>query len=263
MTSNDFVSVNKIVSDIATSVNDEEFLKLDKGFYISCVHDAVTHFAIHTFYQKVVEDIFDWNDGSDTLSFPQNAFNLKQIYLHNTSRECIADGLSDYVVVHWKRNLVRGSAGIKTSRIKESNNFDPVLGYGQYMKELYRNQFDTTNLYYAGIQGGEIIFSDSCRNFSNVRLVYNGMGAKQGELPCIPRILEEGIKDWAQLSILAALKSRDNEYRYDYRDLERKIHGGYGRFDIGSYQRCKNIISKMDKFVKDSIREYLSNADTL
>lgn len=274
MESSEFISVDQILSDLVTLANDEDYTRsgLDKGFYISRIHDAVTHFALETFYQIVTKDIINYDTHKDgIIDIPVNCFNIKEIYLFNGSAKCkehqagctcsSKSPLEDYVNVHWKRTLNVGSSKIKMSRIKADNR-DPVLsGSDVYSGAPNKDFISTTNIYYANLQGGKIILSDSCSNYSNIRIVYNGMGSENGTIPCIPRIIKDGIFDKAALDCFYYLKVRDKSYRTDYVDAYNRFNGS-GRVK-GSLRECKNRILSMDSFKRNDMMEYLANADFL
>lgn len=259
MDSSEFISVEQVYSDLITLVADEDFSKsgLDKGFYISRIHDAVTYFSLETFYQIVTDDIDNALIGSSGIvGVPINCFNIREIYLYNSGK---CNKPSDYEVVHWKRNLATGSSGLKTARIKPRNR-DRVLSGRDNGLAPGNNFVNTNNLYYANVQSGKIVLSDNCEeNFNSIRLIYNGMGSKNGQLPCIPRILKDGIFEKAALDTFFFLKVRDKAYRVDYLDMYAKFHGT-GR-DKGTLRECKNRILSMNNFQRNDLNEYLSNAD--
>lgn len=267
MESNDYISMNQMVSDVATNVGDHEMKLLDRGLYISRIQQAVEFFALHTFFQEVAVDFFDWNKGSNTFKIPTNCFNLRRAYLHNADNKC-EDGcsscsydktgmLSDYAVVHWKRVMDKGSVNKVTSRIKQFNN-DAVIGYSSF-DSMYISSRHNGTLVYAGLQSGYMVFGGDCEGYKNIRLVYNGLGSENGDIPLIPRILREGIVNKAELEILNVLKKTDRQYRADYLDSYNNFYGT-GR-NKGSFKRCKLAIDRMDTFKRESMKEYISNAD--
>lgn len=254
MESSEFISVEQALSDLVTACNDEGYTRsgLDKGFYISRIHGAVTYFGLETFYQTVVKDINNF-DRSGVISIPVNAFNIREIYLYNISNEEV----TDIVTVHWKRNLAYGTSKARTSRIRKNTN-DPVDGGGYFD---YKNRITATTpgLITANIQSGRIILDGEYDSYSGIRIIYNGMGSKNGDIPCIPRIIYDGILDKAKLDTFEYLKVRDKSFRVDYQDSYSKFFG-YGRAK-GTLLECKRRISSMDKFQRDSMMEYFSNAD--
>ena len=275
MESSEFVSIEQIYSDLVTLANDEGFARsgLDRGFYISRIHDAVTYFALETYYQTVVKDIINFDTNFDgTVEVPVNGFNIKEIYLFNgTSCSTHPDGCTcaneiddaDYVSVHWKRTLSIGKSGLRTMKIRQSNKSnDPVFNpvYGNNRASGYQN-YVPSNLYYFNIQSGKIILSENYDRYKNIRIIYNGMGSPNAELPCIPRILKDGITDKAALDLFMYLKVRDRAYRTDYLDTKQRFEGT-GRAK-GSLKECKSRISMMDYAKRESLREYLGNSDWL
>lgn len=275
MESSEFISIEQILSDLVTLTNDEGYSRsgLDRGFYISRIHDAVTYFALETYYQTVVKDIINFDtDNNGVLNIPVNAFNIKEIYLFNGSgcnqhpEGCTCGNdidSADYVYVHWKRTLSHTKkTGLRTMKIRQnSSSTDPVFNpvYGE--RNFYGSNFVPSNLYYFNLQSGKIILSENYSNYKNIRLVYNGMGSENCELPCIPRILKDGITDKAALDTFMYLKVRDKSYRVDYLDIKERFYGN--NRNKGSLKECKSRISMLDSAKRESLREYLGNSDWL
>lgn len=277
MESSEFISIDQILSDLLTLANDEDYSRsgLDKGFYITRIHDAVTYFALETFYQVVTKDIINFDKNKNgVIDIPINCFNIREIYLFNGNSNCNntnhsegcscsgKSSLDDYVSVHWKRTLNVGSSGIKMSRIKERNRDAVLSGSDMYSYTPNKDNINTNGLYYCNIQGGRIILSDNCTSdYKNIRIIYNGMGSDNGSIPCIPRIIKDGIFDKASVDVFYYLKVRDKSYRTDYADAFNRLNG-VGRTK-GSLRECKNRILAMDSFKRADIIEYLSNVDFL
>lgn len=276
MESSEFVSVEQLFSDLVTLVNDEDYSRsgLDRGFYISRIHDAVTFFALETFYQLVTKDIINFDENKNgIIDIPVNSFNIREIYLFNGSSRCknkehqsgcscsSKEDITDYVKVHWKRNLSFNTKGGKMMRIRPSNSDRVLSGVDPHSSSPSKDYVNTNGLFYCNMQSGKIILSDNYSCYKNIRIIYNGMGSDNGELPCIPRIIKDGILDKAALDSFYYLKVRDKSYRTDYMDAYTRFHGT-GR-EKGSFKECSTRIKSMDSFKRDSIMEYLSNADFL
>lgn len=268
MNASEFISIDYALSELITAAADEGFARsgLDKGFYVGRIHSAVTFFALETFYQVVTKDILNFDvNGNGVIDIPVNAFNIREIYLFNKDNCDTTATMDDYALVHWKRTLAYGSSGLKTTRIRKYGT-DPVLQGGNNYGNRFNNPYSVvganngSQLYTCNIQGGKIILdNENYKNYKHIRLIYNGMGAATGDIPCIPRILYDGILDKAKLDVFEYLKVRDRSYRIDYNDAMVKFHGN-NRMK-GSYRECKNRILAMDTFQREAFREYFANAD--
>lgn len=276
MESSEFISVEEILSELITLANDEGYARsgLDRGFYLTRIHRAVTYFALETYYQTVTKDIINFDrTGDGVLEIPINCFNVKEIYLFNGESKCLIheEGCvcsnknnidsGDYVLLHWKRTLTTGKSGLKTMRIRHSNNDTVLSGTDNYFAPNKDFTSTRNNLFYFNTQSGKIILSDNYDCYKNIRIVYYGMGSPNGELPCIPRIIQDGIMDKAALETFTYLKTRDRAYQTDYNDAYARLNGNNRH--KGSLKECKQRIAAMDYFKKQSIKEYLSNADFL
>jgi len=247
MNSNDFVSVNHLLAEILTNVNDKELRNgITKGWYVSRIQDALQELAFDTFYQTITQD-FNMPKNL-ALPMPKNAFNVREIYVFNTS--CCSP--LDSKIVHWKRqfNNKYGADTSKqyTAKVKEGN--------------YYPNQFWNSDPYYpkvpvrsstcyASIQNGIIMLSSSCSGYSQVRLVYNGMGVEIGDEPVVPRMLERAVVDYVEERFFNVKRSEDpRKYRGVWNDA-------YARLDK-SMRKARVRLSSMDSFEKESLDNYLS-----
>lgn len=266
----DFISIDNLLGDIGVSVNDQSYNRgLDKGWYVSRLHRAIQDLAISTFYDTQTKDIFDWFNGNDlNYPIPANCFNIKEIYLFNgecknetCSGSCCDTCEKRYdsarsVKVHWKptyRN--NGESGITTANINKDNRDSVDTGF--YTKHHYFSG----NTYYGNLQNGLMMFSDSCKNYSHIRIVYSGMGAAEDETePSVPRILSRVIHDRVKMEAFQAIATREKTpaARADYMDAKEEYYGN-GRTIKGSKLEAESLLKKMSAWERKSYNDYLQS----
>ena len=250
MESNDFVSVNAILSEVQMLVNDEDLRKgVTKGFLISGIEQCMQELALDTFFMTVTKDIkFD----SDKLQIemPKNCFNIREIYMW--SGKCCSPETS--VIVHYKRlyNNHNGGANYTARRQDDqtsNTNIDPFFQQSNLLGT-------TSNLYYANIQNGSIMFSSSCKGFENVRLVYNAMGVDEiGDEPVIPRILRQAFIDYSVERYFRVMMAKETRaYSGLWKVAEEKLNN----VRTGSLYLARKRIASMDTFSRSDYREYFS-----
>jgi hypothetical protein len=254
---NEYISIEEILGAVITEVGDEDDkLMLGRGYYISKIQEAIEFFALHTLYDTITKDFFDFDKaGNGVYSLPPNCFNIKEMYLFNNR----AEGEDpDYAVVHWKRNLAYGASGRKTAQIGK-NTHDPVLS--PWWQTFGYKSSNGRNAIYANIIEGRIIFSDNAKGYKHLRLKYKGFGSPKGDIPCIPRMFREGIVTKTVMEVFKKLQVGNIQMRYNYQDAKQNFYGS-GR-DAGAFTRTKRLVVSMDSFKKESMKEYLSNPDWL
>ena len=244
MDSNDFVSVNHILAEALVNVNDVDLRNgFTKGWFVSRIQDALQEIAIDTFYQKITDD-FDFPKDRLAIPIPENAFNIREMYLYNN--DCCNP--SGSVPVVWKRlfNNKGGASSGYTAKIKGSGNVNEARN------PFYPTHRGADNYYYANIQHGMIMFSSSCASYKKVRIVYNGMGVSIGDEPIIPRFFERYINDYVEEKYYSAMKPRDpRKYRGLWSDAYSKLER--------SSEKAKIRVSSMNTFEKESLEEYIGN----
>lgn len=280
MRSNEFVSTEEIVGEATELLNDSDFTHgVSKSFYELVVHRTIESLALHTFFHVATKDIFNWNSCDDMkLKIPKNLFNIKQIYLFNStcdsqrcnegeencSGSCCNDRgcWSSYVEAHWKRLFNRfGSSGLKTSKISPGI-VDPVyqrdFSYVDYPANVTR---PIGTLVYFGVQNGEICFSDSAACFNNVRIVANGFAVDNCELPIIPRELRQVCVDEVKMVACKKFMIHFPEYKDMYKVYYNDLYGDGSVQNPGSRLRAERFISSLNSKQRDDMFEYFGNID--
>lgn len=253
MQQNDFVSVDHLLSEITSTLNDTEFRSgFSKGWYISRIQDALQELSYDTFWAKTQQDCA--LPKSLQLEMPNGAFNIREIYLF-TGEICSPQKSQ---VVYWKRNFNNNYDGDGyTSRVKDdgsqsSDIFQPnqrIMGNANYIG------FAGRKFYYNTING-LIMFSRDCLFYDNVRIVYNSRGEADGDLPVVPRFFERAVNDYVEERFYNAMKSRDpRKYRILWNDAYSRLND----LTAGSWNKARKRVKAMDTAEKDSIFEYISS----
>lgn len=246
------VSVNELLADILIQSHDEDLRSgFTKGYYISQIQRAVEDLGYDIFFQTITRD-FKMDKKKLILKMPNGSFNIREIYLFNGDC-CSKDGS---VIVHWKRlfnNLPGGTT--HTAKRKENNTgqtdpiFDPFIRDFAFIPP--------TNLYYANIQNGTIMFSSNCADFDNIRLVYNGVGTEDiGDEPVIPRIIREAVIDFVLESIFRAKYAKDRTFRAQWSDAYNKYHNPVD----GSKIRAERRVKKLGSWKREGLKESQSRS---
>lgn len=248
MQANDFVSMRHIMAEVTKTVNDEDFRSgFSPGWYTSRIQDALQELAFDTFFQILTRD-FDFPSDSLTLEMPKDCFNIREIYLYNG--DCCSPQTS--VKVYWKRQYNNNGKGEGyTASVKlngQGNSFDP------FMPSFHNGgmQFSTSNLYYANVQNGMIMFGSNVGvSFNKVRLVYNGMGGEIGDEPIIPRFFERAVNDYVKMKFYDAMKSRDSRtFRVLWADAKQDLSE--------SWYKAEKRIKTISTWEFDNLNEYIS-----
>jgi hypothetical protein len=285
--SSDFISVDEVVSEAASFLRDEEFTHgLGKTFYEMLAHRAIEDLALNTFFQTVTKDIYDWNAcGTLIISTPKNLFNIKGLFLFNSScdkKRCgtdndqCADSSTDncnqnancgddvgecckskscwteFQEAHWKRNFNRfGSTGVKTAKIAP----------GHYDKVYLTERGAPSGLIYFGMQNGEMCFSDNANCYKNLRIIANGFGTDNDKLPIIPRELRRVIVDTIKYKGCIAIMPTHPEYGNMYKVYYNELYGDGSIQNPGSYLAARRFIISMNSKQRNDLFEYFGNIE--
>lgn len=262
----DRISVNLLLADILTFVDDESTREhgFNRGYYVSGIQKAVEELAYETFFDVQTTDLplNEENIKNLAIEMPPNCFNIREIYLFNCTCTDSSDSdatvhgcctPSSSVVVHWKRLYNNaGKGGSYTAHIVEKGRAtpDPIYGAG--------TSFSTeatigSTLYYANIQNGLIMLSSNASGFSHIRLVYNGTAGAIGDEPAIPRFLRTVIVDYVVERVLRALSAKNpRKWRILWADAYARLND----FRNGSWVRAERRIKSLDTWKRDEMREY-------
>jgi hypothetical protein len=252
MNSNDFVSIEHLLAEITSTVNDVEFKKgFPKGWYISRIQDAIQELSIDTYWLKIQEDYAF--PTSHQIKMPENTFNLREVYLY-TGTMC---NPIKSQIVYWKRLFNNNYDGIGyTAKVKDDgSNSSDIFQPNQDIRSRNNHNFNGPKYYY-NVINGVIMFSRECSAFPYVRIMFNGMGVPNGELPIVPRFFERAVVDYVEEKFYNAMKSRDpRTYRALWTDAYQKLNDLVN----GSWNKARKRVKSMDSAEKESMEEYISS----
>jgi len=252
MNANDFVSIDHIISEVLSTLDDADLCKgFSRGWYVSRIQDALQELAFDTFFDEITMD-FDMPKETLQLEIPKGVFNIRQLYGWNGS--CCSPQTSN--VIHWKRNYNNNPGGTgytaKVKEIGESSYFDPFLPNEGWSRNAY---YGGTKLF-ANTQNGVIMFGSDCASFDKVRIIFNGMAGEIGDVPIIPRFFERAINAYVEWRHYKSMVSREPR---TYRALARDAYNELYDMRDGCWKTARMRISSMDSWEKDSMNEYISS----
>ena len=252
MTSNDYVSIEHLLAEVTATINDTDYKKgFPKGWYISRIQDAMQELSFDTFWLKVQQD--EILPESCQIEMPKNTFNIREIYMY-TGSLCNPQKTQ---MVYWKRLFNNTADGTGyTAQVKDdgSNGSDIY----QPNQRVYTNNMQGFYgpKYYYNVINGLIMLSKECKGYEFVRIIYNGMGVENGDLPVIPRFFERAVVDYVEEKFYNAMKARDpRTYRPLWTDAYQKLND----FANGSWNKARKRIKAMDSKEKASMEEYISS----
>jgi len=252
MTANDFVSIDHILADVTATVNDMDYKKgFSKGWYISRIQDAMQELSFDTYWLKVQQDV-EMPENCQ-LKMPKNVFNVREIYLYS-GEIC---NPTNSQVVYWKRLFNNTASGEGyTAKVKDdgSNSGDAFQPNQRYFNKNNNGFYGPK--YYYNVLNGLLMFSEECKGFPYIRIVYNGMGVENGDMPIIPRFFERAVVDYVEERFYNAMKSRDPR---TYRGLWNDSFSRLNDLRSGSWSKAKKRIKAMDSQEKESMEEYISS----
>jgi hypothetical protein len=251
MNANDFTSVEKIIAEVTQSVNDKEFKKgFKKGWFVSRIHDALQELAFDTYYLKVQHD-FEIPQNLQ-LKMPEDVFNIREIYIYEGE---LCNPINTQVVYHKRlfNNTYEGDG--YTARVKDDgSNSGDAFQPNQRIFAWNRQGFYGPKYYY-NVQNGLIMFSQECRAFPYVRIIFNGMGGPEGDTPVIPRFFQRAIVDYVEERYYNAMKGREpRTYRTLWADAQARLDSY-----TGYWAKARKRVSSMDSAEKESMEEYISS----
>lgn len=99
------------------------------------------------------------------------------------------------------------------------------------------------------------MFSQECRAFPFVRIIFNGMGGPEGDVPVIPRFFQRAIVDYVEERYYNAMKGREpRKYRTLWADAQSRLDSY-----TGYWTKAKRRVTSMDSAEKESMEEYISS----
>lgn len=235
-------------------VNDIEFVRYPKGFYISLIQKALEELGMDTFFDERNES-FDFPVENLTLKLPAGCFNVRNIYLFNGDSCNIASSIK----VWWKRNYFTKGNGY-TANDKYNNYSDPFYGsHGgtafRGNKDFIRANAQDNAKYFYNIQMGNLMFSSHCRGVANkVMIHFNGTGCDLGSVPFIPVFLRTAVEDYVTVRALEGMVAKDRAWKDLLLFYNNKMTQPYE----GSWDKAEQRIKSMNTSQRAELFEYLS-----
>jgi len=259
-----YLTPQEILSVVLPMVGDTDNKMFAKGMYISLIQKAFEDLAIHTFFDEKRETL-DFPVDTLTMPLPPGCFNVKNVYLLNGD-DCKID---ETLKVYWKRNYFTEGKGF-VANDKGDNRFDPfypqriLSGTSPYSfdKTLIRAEPPNSVLrtFFYNIQGGNIMFSSSCRNKTNkVHIHYNGTGCAIDEVPIIPVFLRTAIEDYVIETVLRMRMAMESDRKWIglWQIYERRLNKDERYGKEGSWPTAEYRIKTMNSSQRNELMEYL------
>jgi len=237
----DLVTLDEVVSLIASKMGDRSFKIMSKGYYKTIVQDALTELAFESFFDKRSEIIpFPSNN---VLELPSGVFNVKEVYLFNGS-EC---NIQTAQRAYFKKDMIVKGAGYFAKNTGNPNMNDP------FYKEKSRQ---VGSFPICSMQNGMLMFAYSY-GYENILLVYNGTGGDLFKVPMIPEYLKQAVILWATAQISETYMANDKEnmqlYRLINASSQRKLE------DLsGPWEEAKRRVKRANDKERNDLKEYMS-----
>lgn len=209
-------------------------------------------------FEKIVTSIGDGEEATNFVQFscatpvPEETFEADECCRNRTCWH-------QYVEAHWKRQFNKfGSTGVKTAKIAPDH-FDPV-----YQRPTGYNSMDfwpgtIGRLIYFGVQGGDIAFSDNAECYKNMRIVCNGFGSDNCELPIIPRPLRAVCVDKTKLDVCKKIMVTDDRYKAMYPVYKSDLFGDSSIQNPGTWLQAERYVKSLNSKQRDDLFEYFGN----
>ena len=234
------LSVNVILSDVLSNIDDLSLRKFNHGTYLNIIQQALEQLSFHTL-MLVIEKNYPI-PATLSMAIPQGCLNLKDIYVY--SGDCCDKGHSKKL--WWKDNYRTQGQGY-ISNVME-NTRDPFL-----------NRYsDAGKVFFYGIENGIIYFSPSCAKYEKTNIIYNGLLTNYGDTPFIPIQLRRAVVEYATMICFRKLKAKNPKlytslYKDAYVDLYDKQNGSWA--DALLWTRT------LDSGSRECLLEYLQKAN--
>lgn len=253
-----FFAPDIIITKVAELVDDAGYTYKSRNAYLSIVQKAVEELAIVAKYDEQWQS-FDFPEDL-RLDFPDNCFNIKNIYLFN-GQSC---NIQDSVKVYWKRNFYTEGKGYVANN-KWNNRNDPFFrshNVGIDNQSIQHNphlRINPSGIYYYNIQNGQIMFSSSCSSAGKkVMLNYNGLGGEFGKEPFIPALYRTAIEDYVCEYVLRGKMAKDAvRWSKIWSVYENRLKNPMN----GSWEEAIMRAKKMNSSQKNELNIYLGRGD--
>jgi hypothetical protein len=243
----DLVSIEEILADVLLNVNDEECKLLNIGFYKRTAKKALERLNFETFfYKRYVDEVIPTTLEMD---MPSGSWNIEDIFVFNGSDPCHVG--TSARVFYKQRYISSGKDMGYTARNK----------YGQEDSFIFPYQNDNISLYY-NVINGKIMFSDYCRNYAYVRIVFNGTPTDIDKTKIIPPFAREAVVGYVTERALFSLKMKMPNYRAHWSDAKTDLYSPSSRTGMAKWDSAVYNLKRMDKKQRDDFAEYLGRINS-
>lgn len=253
MNINDFLVPEYLIGEVTIRLNDEEFKNgLTRGWYMTQVRDVLDELSFETYFETITAD-YDLDRNTFAMDFPKGAFNIKEMSVWNGDACTPASSRR----VYWKRQFNNTPGGINYTANRVDNagqlTFDPF-----YPNDLMPLLITATDVLWANIQGGQIMFSSACGAYAKVRLVYTGIMGSIGDTPIVPRYFGQVVKDWISVHYYDAMLAREPRI---YGALYDRAYARLYDNRVGSWWMAKERVATMDDWERENLKEYFNRGN--
>lgn len=239
-----FVTVNEILADVLTVVDDESFKLNSKGYYTSQVQQALEELAFESFFDEQSAS-FDIPKNL-RIDIPRGAFNIKNMYLFNGD-EC---NITNSVPVYIKQNFINAPSG----QGYVANN-KGVNGLDKIQSDTAREQVPN-NLFFYGVQNGMIMLSSNCSAYDKLFIQYNGIGQDINDSPIVPLFLRQAVKDYVIIKALQVKIAKVPQAEFQRWLMILNIHKeSKGNDFSGTWAEAQRRVRRLDDKERNDIKE--------
>jgi CDGSH-type Zn-finger protein len=149
---------------------------------------------------------------------------------------------------------------------ESGNGYVAMNKYGDNNDPFHRNHGaiegnkGLSNLYFYSMQNGMMMFSENCRGFQKIMIVYNGIMSNINEAPIVPQFFRQAVKDWVTVKALE-IKLTDvvgtNAYGHWIGMLGRYENSLNKPYD-GSWAKAEHRAKQMNAKERQDIKEYFT-----
>lgn len=220
--------MGEILTAASQELRDPEFGRLGKPFYVSACQRGLTEMNSHTnFYKKTWQSSIPENL---ILELPQDLTETDGIYLFSGT-DC---NIQTSTILFIKPNMWHqgGEGYIANNKGKNRDELQWSLKW---------NEAPPNHIYFAGLRGGKLYMSPSCRTFEKIHIAYTGLGMDCfGEDFRIPHWCREAITDFVIHRAALAMEREDPQFLARViarKENELKSPSGSWYTAIGRYKR--------------------------
>lgn len=246
-TYHDLISPNVILADLLLFVDDQDQSMFSNGWYNSQIQQALEELSFEAFaYQKTTDVAFP--DETLRINMPSGAIEIYEIYGYS-GEPCNIQSMKN---IYWKRRYqTMGYSRGFTSMNKEGINDPFIMGHTPNTDEYWFNPVN-----------GVIHFSESCRIFDYVRIVYKGVLADIGDTPFVPRMFRQAVLYWCAERVFQTMANREESKHNKYVNMLKIVQEKLYNLRSGLWEEAQYRAKRIDRKMLSDIKEYLSTPNT-